>query len=142
MTFSASGHARTAIQNYTIRFGLDQDDIDLRFLVHYVSTMRLFLRGRPLTRLRVCVPQIGDVHQPLHLTGRERGGNGDPVIFERRHMSLHGELANEPLLKARTSPSNDLLASQASGTPRSLPNRFERSTTIRSRSLPDRLSPL
>lgn len=26
------------------------------------------------------------------LTGRQRGGNGDPVLFEGRHMSLHGML--------------------------------------------------
>jgi hypothetical protein len=58
----------TAIQNYTSRFAAGFDDIDLRFLVHY----------------------MGDVHQPLHLMLRERGGNGDPVLFEKRHFSLHG----------------------------------------------------
>jgi hypothetical protein len=58
----------TAIQNYTSRFAQGFDDIDLRFLVHYV----------------------GDVHQPLHLILRERGGNSDPVLFEKRHFSLHG----------------------------------------------------
>lgn len=59
----------TAISNYTHRI-LDRAsdpsaDLDLRFLVHF----------------------LGDVHQPLHLMERERGGNGDPVLFEGRHMS-------------------------------------------------------
>lgn len=40
--------------------------------------------------LRLLVHFVADIHQPLHLTSRERGGNGDPVIFERRRTSLHG----------------------------------------------------
>ncbi|KAG8979319.1 hypothetical protein FRB93_010138 [Tulasnella sp. JGI-2019a] len=60
-----------AITNYTRivaeSSGQDQD-YALRFLVHYV----------------------GDIHQPLHLTGRERGGNGIKVRFDRRISSLHG----------------------------------------------------
>jgi hypothetical protein len=39
--------------------------------------------------LRFLVHFLGDVHQPLHLTNRERGGNGDPVRFEGRLMNLH-----------------------------------------------------
>lgn len=50
LTFSTSGDASTAIQNYTIRFGLDQDDIDLRFLVHYVGSMRLLPKSKLPTR--------------------------------------------------------------------------------------------
>lgn len=58
-----------AVSNYTQRLLANPTDSEsLRFLVHFV----------------------GDVHQPLHLTSRERGGNGDPVLFEGRHMSLHG----------------------------------------------------
>ncbi|KAG8846699.1 hypothetical protein FRB96_001935 [Tulasnella sp. 330] len=60
----------TAITNYTriLAEGSGQgQDYALRFLVHYV----------------------GDVHQPLHLTGRERGGNGIKVRFEHRISSLH-----------------------------------------------------
>lgn len=30
---------------------------------------------------------LGDVHQPLHLTGRERGGNGAKVTFDGRVTS-------------------------------------------------------
>ncbi|KAK9895009.1 phospholipase C/P1 nuclease [Cystobasidium minutum MCA 4210] len=66
--FKTQLNVLNAIQNYTARVALDRNDIDLRFLVHF----------------------IGDVHQPLHLTGRERGGNGDPIVFEGRHMSMHG----------------------------------------------------
>ena len=40
--------------------------------------------------LRFLVHFVGDVHQPLHLTSRERGGNGDPVLFEGRHMCTWG----------------------------------------------------
>lgn len=42
-------------------------DVALRFLVHYV----------------------GDLHQPLHLTGRARGGNDVKVHFEGRLNKLH-----------------------------------------------------
>ncbi|GEM10888.1 S1/P1 nuclease [Rhodotorula toruloides] len=32
---------------------------------------------------------LGDIHQPLHLTSRERGGNGDPVLWEGRKSNMH-----------------------------------------------------
>jgi len=32
---------------------------------------------------------VGDMHQPLHLTGRDRGGNSISVLFDRRHTNLH-----------------------------------------------------
>ncbi|KAG9090601.1 hypothetical protein FRC06_000955 [Ceratobasidium sp. 370] len=44
-----------------------QRDYALRFLVHF----------------------IGDIHMPLHLTGRDRGGNEDRVRFEGRITNLH-----------------------------------------------------
>jgi len=61
-----------AISNYT---GILKDDSRedwekneaLKFLVHYV----------------------GDMHMPLHLTGRERGGNGMKVSFDGRSTNLH-----------------------------------------------------
>ncbi|CAE6535181.1 unnamed protein product [Rhizoctonia solani] len=46
--------------------GVDQD-IALRFLTHF----------------------LGDIHQPLHLTGRDRGGNYVPVLFNGKNTSLH-----------------------------------------------------
>lgn len=52
-----------AISNFTQKLIDDPSDgLALRLLVHFVA----------------------DVHQPLHLTSRERGGNGDAVIFEGR----------------------------------------------------------
>jgi len=37
--------------------------------------------------LKFLIHFVGDMHQPLHLAGRERGGNGIPVLFDRRHTS-------------------------------------------------------
>ncbi|GAA5873866.1 hypothetical protein JCM3774_000707 [Rhodotorula dairenensis] len=57
-----------AIANYTLRLETDPTDwVSFRFLVHF----------------------LGDVHQPLHLTSRERGGNGDPVLWEGRRTNMH-----------------------------------------------------
>ncbi|KAG8714175.1 hypothetical protein FRC08_012281 [Ceratobasidium sp. 394] len=44
-----------------------QRDYALRFLVHF----------------------MGDIHMPLHLTGRDKGGNEDRVRFEGRITNLH-----------------------------------------------------
>lgn len=62
----------TAIQNFTrlVMDGKDGrgTDIPLRFLVHF----------------------IGDSHQPLHLSGRDKGGNGGVLCMKRsvlRHVS-------------------------------------------------------
>ncbi|QRV96259.1 S1/P1 nuclease [Ceratobasidium sp. AG-Ba] len=44
-----------------------QRDYALRFLVHF----------------------IGDIHMPLHLTGRDRGGNQDRVRYDGRITNLH-----------------------------------------------------
>ncbi|TFK49227.1 phospholipase C/P1 nuclease [Heliocybe sulcata] len=39
--------------------------------------------------LKFLVHFIGDMHMPLHLTGRERGGNGAKVTFDGRVTNLH-----------------------------------------------------
>lgn len=39
--------------------------------------------------MKFLVHFIGDAHQPLHLTNRDRGGNSDQVVFEGRKMNLH-----------------------------------------------------
>lgn len=57
----------TAIMNMTQQVMDDQADIPLRFLTHFV----------------------GDMHQPLHLSGRDKGGNGAMFLFEGRHRNLH-----------------------------------------------------
>ncbi|KAH8927714.1 phospholipase C/P1 nuclease [Atractiella rhizophila] len=78
----------TAIANYTERMG-DENlptwdrSFALKFLIHF----------------------IGDLHQPLHLTGRNRGGNSDYVRFEGRKMSLHSLWDGQLIAKAiRTLP--------------------------------------
>jgi len=37
--------------------------------------------------LKFLIHFVGDLHQPLHLTGRDRGGNSVKVLFDRRHTS-------------------------------------------------------
>ena len=37
--------------------------------------------------LKFLIHFVGDMHQPLHLTGRNRGGNGDKVAFDGRTTS-------------------------------------------------------
>lgn len=39
--------------------------------------------------LMFLVHAIGDIHQPLHATGRDRGGNQAPVTYGSRRMNLH-----------------------------------------------------
>ncbi|KAF8801068.1 phospholipase C/P1 nuclease [Phlegmacium glaucopus] len=39
--------------------------------------------------LKFLVHFVGDLHQPLHLTGRDRGGNSVKVLWDRRHTNLH-----------------------------------------------------
>lgn len=38
--------------------------------------------------LKFLIHFLGDMHQPLHLTGRERGGNGIKVSFDGRVTSM------------------------------------------------------
>lgn len=50
---------------------------------------------------------IGDMHQPLHLTGRDRGGNNQKVYFENRQTSLHSAWDTAILTRLiRTVPRN------------------------------------
>jgi hypothetical protein len=37
--------------------------------------------------LKFLIHFLGDMHMPLHLTGRDRGGNGDKVLFDGRQTS-------------------------------------------------------
>ena len=52
------------------------------------------------TSLKFLIHFIGDVHQPLHLTNRDRGGNQFTVRFEGRTMNLHGLWDNQLIAKA------------------------------------------
>ncbi|CAE6502957.1 unnamed protein product [Rhizoctonia solani] len=53
-------------RNVATTAGSDQD-ISLRFLTHF----------------------LGDIHQPLHMTGRAFGGNYVPILFNGENTSLH-----------------------------------------------------
>ncbi|KDQ52794.1 hypothetical protein JAAARDRAFT_162321 [Jaapia argillacea MUCL 33604] len=46
-------------------------------------------RGRAQEALRFLVHFLGDMHQPLHLTGLNRGGNGVKVTFDGIPTNLH-----------------------------------------------------
>ncbi|KAJ6538814.1 phospholipase C/P1 nuclease domain-containing protein [Mycena vulgaris] len=39
--------------------------------------------------LKFLIHFMGDMHMPLHLTGRDRGGNSVPVLFSGRQTNLH-----------------------------------------------------
>ncbi|KAJ7933925.1 phospholipase C/P1 nuclease domain-containing protein [Mycena leptocephala] len=39
--------------------------------------------------LKFLIHFMGDMHMPLHLTGRDRGGNSDKVLFNGRQSNLH-----------------------------------------------------
>ena len=39
--------------------------------------------------LKFLVHFLGDMHQPLHLTNRGKGGNSAKVLWDRRHTSKH-----------------------------------------------------
>ncbi|KAH7333031.1 S1/P1 nuclease [Rhizoctonia solani] len=41
------------------------------------------------TSLRFLTHFLGDIHQPLHMTGRNLGGNFVPVLFNGKNTSLH-----------------------------------------------------
>ncbi|KIY68479.1 phospholipase C/P1 nuclease [Cylindrobasidium torrendii FP15055 ss-10] len=57
--------------------------------------------------LKFLVHFIGDLHQPLHLTGRDRGGNSVKVAFDGRSTNLHSVWDSTLIAKSlRTIPSN------------------------------------
>ncbi|KAJ3014556.1 hypothetical protein HKX48_005090 [Thoreauomyces humboldtii] len=62
----------TSIANYTRQLSPEVQPLALRqealkFVIHYV----------------------GDIHQPLHVSGRAKGGTEQRVVFGGRHVSLH-----------------------------------------------------
>jgi len=57
--------------------------------------------------LKFLVHFLGDMHQPLHLTGRDRGGNSAKVVWDKRHTNLHSLWDGLLIAKAvRTVPQN------------------------------------
>jgi len=57
--------------------------------------------------LKFLVHFLGDMHQPLHLTGRDRGGNSAKVVWDGRQTNLHSLWDGLLIAKAvRTVPPN------------------------------------
>ncbi|TFK41665.1 phospholipase C/P1 nuclease domain-containing protein [Crucibulum laeve] len=57
--------------------------------------------------LKFLVHFVGDMHMPLHLTGRDRGGNSDKVLWGGRQTNLHSLWDGLLIAKAvRTVPRN------------------------------------
>lgn len=57
--------------------------------------------------LKFLVHFMGDLHMPLHLTGRDRGGNSDRVLWSGRQTNLHSLWDGLLIAKAiRTVPRN------------------------------------
>ncbi|KAG6332338.1 hypothetical protein ID866_6748 [Astraeus odoratus] len=83
----------TVLQDYQARQGAGASTADVE---NYVQDALKFL-----------IHFLGDMHQPLHLTGRDRGGNGDKVSFDGRVTNLHS-LWDTLLIaqRLRTLPSN------------------------------------
>lgn len=58
-------------------------------LVDWVEGGREVGDPRANEALKFLVHFLGDLHMPLHLTGRDRGGNGDKVLWDGRVTNLH-----------------------------------------------------
>lgn len=57
--------------------------------------------------LKFLIHFVGDMHQPLHLCGRDRGGNSDKVHWDNRVTNLHSVWDNSLIAKAiRLTPQN------------------------------------
>lgn len=78
---------------------LASSSVDTVLLIHLPHTCSY-------TALRFLVHFVGDVHQPLHLTDRERGGNDDFVRFENRKINLHSLWDTALITKAIREQSN------------------------------------
>ncbi|KAH8989245.1 phospholipase C/P1 nuclease domain-containing protein [Lactarius akahatsu] len=76
------GNVLDAIQNVT------------SILADFAASMSASTRGtfadeQASEVLKFLIHFVGDMHQPLHLTGRDRGVNGVKVSFDGRNMNLH-----------------------------------------------------
>ncbi|WFD29419.1 hypothetical protein MSPP1_000428 [Malassezia sp. CBS 17886] len=59
-------------------------------LANYTDRVQSSAGSERVDSLRYLVHFLGDLHQPLHVAARERGGNGVRVGFEGRSTTLHG----------------------------------------------------
>ncbi|KAH8977743.1 S1/P1 nuclease-domain-containing protein [Lactarius hatsudake] len=71
------------------------------------STRGTFADERASEALKFLIHFVGDMHQPLHLTGRNRGANGVKVSFDGRNTNLHSVWDTSLIAKyLRTIPRN------------------------------------
>lgn len=71
------------------------------------STRGTFADERASEALKFLIHFVGDMHQPLHLTGRDRGANGVKVSFNGRNTNLHSVWDTSLIAKyLRTIPRN------------------------------------
>ncbi|ORY34053.1 S1/P1 nuclease-domain-containing protein [Naematelia encephala] len=64
-------------------------DEDVNVLTAIANMTQLVMDGKGDIPLRFLVHFMGDLHQPLHLAGRDKGGNGAMFLFEGHHRNLH-----------------------------------------------------
>jgi len=78
---------------------------DSNILEHWVEDIKLRRdtddgHGTANEALKFLVHFLGDMHMPLHLTGRDRGGNSDKVRFDGRQSNLHSVWDNLLIAKS------------------------------------------
>ncbi|KAG8724989.1 hypothetical protein FRC09_010737, partial [Ceratobasidium sp. 395] len=69
--------------------GWKNDQNILQGIVNVTRSVELLEGTQRDYALRFLVHFMGDIHMPLHLTGRDRGGNEDRVRFDGRITNLH-----------------------------------------------------
>ncbi|KAG9099472.1 hypothetical protein FS749_001218 [Ceratobasidium sp. UAMH 11750] len=77
-------------QNCTFgKYGWTTDQNILHGIVNTTCDVESLQGGKRNISLRFLTHYLGDIHQPLHLTGCDIGGNRVPVIFNSKNTSLH-----------------------------------------------------
>ncbi|KAI6021633.1 hypothetical protein BKA83DRAFT_677975 [Pisolithus microcarpus] len=69
-----------------------------------IGVAAAYVDGYVQDALKFLIHFLGDMHQPLHLTGRDRGGNGDKVSFDGRPPYSHNGFAPLPMNYTRPLP--------------------------------------
>ncbi|RKO84914.1 S1/P1 nuclease, partial [Blyttiomyces helicus] len=57
-------------------------------ITNYTASLSNPLADRPIA-LKFLIHLIGDLHNPLHVSGRARGGTQAPCMWRRRRVNLH-----------------------------------------------------
>ncbi|KAG9096212.1 hypothetical protein FRC06_008905, partial [Ceratobasidium sp. 370] len=94
-TWSANLHFVNGLDDHPpenctfIKYGWSADQNILRGIVNTTRQVKSSHGDQRDTSLRFLTHYLGDLHQPLHLTGRDAGGNQVPVIFAGQNASFH-----------------------------------------------------